>query len=99
MNIFFKTPQEMSLQLAGKLKALRLSKKWKQSTLAKRSGVTQASLRRFEQTGKISMENFLKLIHALGRLDEMESLMERPAVKSLNDLRAMEGHTAKRGSI
>lgn len=93
------TPEETALNLASKLKSLRLMKKWKRSTLADRSGVTEASLRRFEQTGKISLNHFLKLIHALGRLDEAESLLSPPEIGSLNELRQKEKKISKRGTL
>ncbi|MFA7171679.1 MAG: helix-turn-helix transcriptional regulator [Candidatus Paceibacterota bacterium] len=99
MNFTFKTPEETSKDLSNRLKDLRLIKKWKRSTLAKRSGVTESSLRRFEQTGKISMENFLKLVHALGRLDEIESLLKPPKAQSIEDLKRNEIQISKRGTI
>jgi HTH-type transcriptional regulator / antitoxin HipB len=94
-----KTPQEVSIDLAARLKQLRLIKKWKRSTLTHRSGVTESSLRRFEQTGKVSMENFLKLVHALGRLDEMDKLLQLADVRSLEDLKKNEMSVPMRGTI
>ncbi|MEA1967451.1 MAG: helix-turn-helix transcriptional regulator [Thermodesulfobacteriota bacterium] len=99
MEFLLKTPEETSKDLSRRLKELRLIKKWKRSTLSKRSGVTQSSLRRFEQTGKASMENFLKLIHALGRLDEAESLLQPPTAQSFEELKREEQTISKRGTI
>ncbi|MBC8442279.1 MAG: helix-turn-helix transcriptional regulator [Deltaproteobacteria bacterium] len=99
MNFTLKTPEETSTDLSKKVKTLRLLKKWKRSTLALRSGVTQSSLRRFEQTGKVSLNHFLKLIHALGRLDETESLLNLPAAQSLKELKKKERKISKRGTI
>jgi transcriptional regulator with XRE-family HTH domain len=93
------TPEETARNLALRLKSLRLIKKWKRSTLADRSGVTEASLRRFEQTGKISLNHFLKLIHALGRLDEAASLLNQPETGSLSELRQKEKKISKRGTL
>lgn len=45
-----------------------------QIELAERSGVSLGSLKRFEQTGKISFESLLRLAHILGRLEEFEVL-------------------------
>ena len=87
------------MTLARRAKALRLSKKWKRSTLAARSGVTDASIRRFEQTGQVSMKHFLKIIFALGRLDEMNALLETPKAASIADLEKMEVILPKRGSV
>ena len=99
MKFTLKTPEETSKILSTRLKELRLLKKWKRSTLAKRSGVTESSLKRFEQTGKVSMEKFLKLIFALGRLDEIDALLIPPTAQSLKDLKKNEMIISKRGTI
>lgn len=99
MKFTLKTPEETSKILSIRLKELRLLKKWKRSTLAKRSGVTESSLKRFEQTGKVSMEKFLKLIFALGRLDEIDALLIPPIAQSLKDLKKNEKMISKRGTI
>lgn len=99
MRPLLNTPEDIARELALKLKALRLTKKWKRSTLAERSGVTEASLRRFEQTGKISLNHFLKLVHALGRLDDTTSLLNPPEAESLKELKQKEKKISQRGSI
>ena len=99
MEFTLKTPVETSKDLSIRIKELRLLKNWKRSTLAKRSGVTESSLKRFGQTGKLSMENFLKLIFALGKLDEIEALLVPPAARSLKDLKKREKTISKRGTI
>ncbi len=99
MKYELKTTGEIASTLAKRLKELRLQKRWKRSTLAKKSGVTESSLRRFEQTARISLENFLKLMSALGRLDEMDELLHPPAVQSIDDLDKQKQKLPKRGSI
>ena len=99
MRFELKTTGEMAQTLAKRLKNLRLLRKWKRSTLAERSGVSEASLRRFEQTARVSLENFLKLLSALDRLDEMDELFQPPPVKSIDDLEARKQKLPKRGSI
>jgi len=93
------TSQEIAHTLADRLKKLRLSRKWKRSTLAQRSGVSVASLVRFEQKAKISFESFLKLLNALGRLDEVERLLLPPNAKSIDELEKQEIKIPKRGSL
>jgi transcriptional regulator with XRE-family HTH domain len=94
-----KTTVEVAQTLAGRVKRLRLQKKWKRLTFAERSGVSESSLRRFEQTGKISLENFLKLLSALGRLDEMDELLQQPTIQSIDDLEKRKQKLPLRGSI
>lgn len=90
------TPVEMERLLAGRLRELRLLAGWKQATLAARSGVTLASLKRFENTGKVSLASLLQLCHALGRLDEFDQLLRPPAVRSLDELEARDVHPARK---
>jgi HTH-type transcriptional regulator / antitoxin HipB len=99
MDFELKSTGEIAQILAKQVKELRLLNKWKRSTMAERSGVSESSLRRFEQTARISLENFLKLLSALGRLDEMGDLLHPPSAKSIDDLEAQKRKLPKRGSI
>jgi HTH-type transcriptional regulator/antitoxin HipB len=93
------TPEETAQNLAGKIRVLRLERNWKQVTLAERSGVTPASLRRFERTGLVSLQNLLKLAFALGRLDDFQQLLQPPDAASIAELEAADKrHKPKRGS-
>jgi transcriptional regulator with XRE-family HTH domain len=64
--------------LAGKVRQLRLQRKWKQSTLAERSGFSLASLRRFERTGLVSLQSLLKISITLGRLGDFNVVFNPP---------------------
>ena len=79
-------PAEMGKTLADLIKALRLLKGLTRNTLAQRAGVTAASLKRFETTGKASLELVLKVAHALTRLDEFSKLLQPPAAQSIEEL-------------
>ena len=94
------SPTEMGKVLAVRTRALRLFKGWKQDTLAKRANVTISSLRRFETTGKASLEFVLKVAHVLARLEEFDQLFRPPPAQSIGELelRAMEPER-KRGRI
>lgn len=76
----------MGKLLAERLRALRLVKGWTRETLAKRSGVSTASLKRFENAGKASLELLLKVAYALARLDEFDKLFRAPVARSLAEL-------------
>ena len=69
-------------------------------TLAKRAGVSAASLKRFETTGRASLGLVLKLAHALSRLDEFGKPFQPPAAQSIEELeRRSTRPVRKRGSI
>lgn len=95
-----RTPEQVSSALAARVKELRLARGWKQATLAQRSGVSLASLRRFEESGKVSLQNLLDLAFALNRLDDFEALFQGPRASSLAELEAGEKRPRrKRGRI
>jgi len=94
------TPEQVSRKLAARVKALRLARGWKQVTLAERSGVSLASLRRFEESGRVSLQSLLELAFALNRLDDFDALLPPPRAASLAELEAAEKRPArKRGRI
>lgn len=80
-----RTPHEVGRSLAERLEALRSARGWKRTTLA-RAGVSPASLERFETTGKVSLESFLRLCDALGRLSEVDRLLQPPAARTMVEL-------------
>lgn len=95
------SPAEIGAQIAERLKALRLAKNLTRETLARRAGVSAASLKRFEtQGGKASLELVLKVAHVLGRLDELGELFQPPPARSIEELeRRAEAPTRKRGRL
>ena len=94
------SPSEIGKLLADRTRAMRLLKGWTRNTLAKRAGVTAASLKRFEATGKASLDLVLKVSHALGRLDEFSAVLQPPAAKSIDELEQATAKPArKRGRI
>jgi HTH-type transcriptional regulator/antitoxin HipB len=98
MMLTLKTSAETAVALQAK--ALRLLKGWTRATMAQRAGVTASSLKRFEQTGKASVELVLKVAHALGRLDEFGKLLQPPSVQSMAELEQRAAKPApKRGRI
>ena len=69
------TPLKVSKALAERHRTLRKQLKMSQEEMAERSGISLGSLKRFENTGKISLDSLLKLIHLLGRLNEFDNLL------------------------
>lgn len=72
-------------QLGNRVRALRLHADLKIETLALRAGVSEMTVRRFETTGRGSVETLLKLALALGRLDEFAALLQPPSATSVDE--------------
>ena len=80
------TVQELADGVAARLRSIRLDADLTQAGLAARSGVTLASLRRFETTGQIAFESLIRLAQALGRDGDIATLFAPPPVASLDEL-------------
>lgn len=91
-------PQEMQKAIAQQLRALRLDLNLSQKTLSERSGVSYGSLKKFEQTGQISLESLLKLAVVLGRMDDFKKLFATASAASALSLdELIEADKRKRG--
>lgn len=92
LTVYLKTVQEVQTGIAARFKARRLAMNLAQRELAARSGVTWASLKRFERQGLIALESLLKLAVVLKCLDDFEALAAEskaiPVAQSLDALLA-----------
>ncbi len=72
-----KQPVDVMLELADRVKKTRKSKGYTQADLAERAAVSLGSLKRFEQTGEISLVSLLKIAHLLGTLEDFDQLFHQ----------------------
>ena len=72
--IFKKTPIEINQLIARQIRFIRKEKKFSQEELSKRSGVSLGSVKRFEQTGEISLISLSKIAIVLGVSEQLETL-------------------------
>lgn len=71
------TDDEIALVLAYRAKNLRMSQKQKQSEFSKSANLSSPSTySNFEQTGSVSLSNFIKIVRNFGRLYELEKLLQ-----------------------
>jgi transcriptional regulator with XRE-family HTH domain len=84
----FKTPDDIAQQLAQQARARRVAYNLSRETLSAKSGVSAASIRRFETTGAIAFDSLLKLAQVLDCMDAFEGLFPAKAIVSLADITA-----------
>ena len=99
--MLFKSLSKAQKTLVQNVRERRLQMDLTQEGLAERSGVALSTLRKFEQTGMISLESFLKILSIVGGLEEMiEGLKPNtPAFKSIDEVIKIDKKTVKkRGS-
>ena len=71
------TDEEISLVLAHRAKKLRIENNLKQSEFSKSASLSSpTTYSNFEQTGKASLINFIKIVRTFGRIQELENLLK-----------------------
>ena len=80
------SPHEVQQSLAAAFKSRRRSRKHSRREASIRTGVPEATIRRFENTGEISLRQFLMLCHIYGDLAATDSLLPKPAPLSMDEL-------------
>lgn len=91
-------PGEIKKAIASRARNLRLELNLSQQTLSEKSGVSYGSLKKFEQTGQISLESLLKLSIILGCADDFKILFApRRAQKDLSLDELIDDEKRKRG--
>jgi len=88
LSFIQETPKSILTNIRDNFKKRRLEIGYTQEALAKRSGVSFGSLKRFESTGQISLESLLKIAIILETLDEFENLGTKPLqqIQSFDDI-------------
>lgn len=83
----FVTYYEKQLEIAKRFIAIRKHKKISQQRLSVLSGVSYASIRRFEKKGDISLASLVKLALALQLYDDLDNLFKNHQnYKSIEDV-------------
>ena len=86
INLYQKTWKEINTEIAERMAQLRKRKKLSQKNLALRSGVSLGSLKRFEQTGEISLQSLTKIAIALEVEGELEELFSKVPFASIEEV-------------
>ncbi len=87
-----KTWIEINNEIADKIKRLRKRRKISQKDLSKRSGVSLGSIKRFEQSGEISLRSLSKIAIALDVEKELEHLFEEVPFESIEEVIYEQNH-------
>ena len=86
INLYQKTWTEINNNIAQKIVRLRKRKKITQKQLAARSGVSLGSLKRFEQSGELSLQSLTKIAIALDVENELEDLFNNVPFASIEEV-------------
>ena len=80
------TAGQIQRRIRAAARKRRLAHNITQKELADKSGVPLSTLKKFEQSGEISLTSILAIAEALGALEEFEELFPIPPATSLDQL-------------
>ena len=86
MQYILDTPSDIAVKLAQKMKSIRKRRRITQKQMAARSNVSYATFRKFEKTGRISLESFIKISMELGLTNELVNLFSTPGYSSIEEV-------------
>lgn len=81
------TIHSIKMEIKSRFRLRRKEQRISQQALSKRSGVSYGSIRRFENSGEISLTSLLKISQAIGLLEEFNPLLKQPLIKNLKDFK------------
>lgn len=81
-----KTPREIDKMIADRIRTIRKRRKISQKRLSEKSGVSLGSVKRFEQSGEISLLSLTKIALALEIQQELEELFEEVPFLSIEEI-------------
>lgn len=86
MEFVWETADEINLALAHRLVNLRKRRKISGQRLSEISGVSYGSIKRFEQTGNISLLSLTKIAIALDCTDQIKGLFANVAYRNIQEV-------------
>ena len=89
LNFLFNetTPGDINKKIAERIRVIRKRRKISQKELGEKSGVSLGSVKRFEQSGEISLLSLTKIAIALEIDDEMKNLFTDVPFQSIEEIK------------
>lgn len=81
---------DVCLELGRRARTLRLAQNVTQKELAERAGLSFGTVRNLEMGKPISLQNFVQILEALGRVGDLEKLMVHEQTLSISQLEKLE---------
>lgn len=81
-----KTTKSVSAAIAGRERAIRKQRRVSMQMLSELSGVSYASIRRFEKTGEISLSSLINIAIALDCVDDFDGLFQKQVPLTIREI-------------
>lgn len=81
-----RSPADINLEIAARVKARRKEQKITQQELARRADVSYGSIKRFERLGEISLSSLIRIAFVLGYENDFDALFARKGYRSIQEV-------------
>lgn len=86
MGFQWETAEEINQELANRVRNIRKRRKISQEELSQKSGVSYGSIKRFENTGMISLLSLTRIAIALGCTEEIKKIFTEIPYNSIEEV-------------
>ena len=86
MEYVLRGPSDIAKEIAKREKKIRKRKGYTQIRLAELCNVSYGTIKKFEQTGQISLQSLIKIAMELGITDQMDALFSGVAYTSIQEV-------------
>lgn len=97
MPLSNKTDMEVLQEIGARLRAYRLQMNLAQADLAAHAGVNRTTIRDIEAGKDSQLSTLVKLLRALGRLEDLDAFLPKPSVSPIQ-LMKLQGKPRQRAS-
>jgi len=86
MGFQWETAEEINKELSKRVRNIRKRRKISQEELSQKSGVSYGSIKRFENTGMISLLSLTRIAMALGCAEEIKKIFTEIPYNSIEEV-------------
>lgn len=90
-------PDDVAVRLGRRVRDLRLGQELTLATLARMAGVSAVTVRRFEISGRATVETLLRVAAALGRLEDFGDVLTPAPADSIDEVERRRRPRRRRG--
>jgi len=92
------TDEAVLAELATRLRRARLERNLSQTELARQAGIGRVTLQRIEDGGSASLTSLIRVLRALGLLEDLDRLVPEPGPSPIEELRRRGRQRQRAGS-
>jgi transcriptional regulator with XRE-family HTH domain len=95
MNWKRKTDREILIELGKRIREKRIQKRFKQSELARRAGISIYTLQKMEYGNSYNVSTLIQVLRALNELDQLDNFLPKVEISPIDILTSKDKTTLR----